>query len=88
MEIDPNTIALKNWPPTIYVKKWQQNNHYPIDKYALNENGTLDWFSLKEKGFVKHGLTRTMEDILLWIKNGGHILSTEEMIDTHNYNLN
>ena len=80
---------------TFYVKKWQQNGYYPIEKFVWDEEQqAYEQFVQKNSGWYSWGfayLTPTPIDNYNWwlyiFEHNSFILSDEPMSDNNHYNL-
>ena len=79
---------------TFYVKKWQSNGYYPIEKYVWNDDEqTWEEFVQKGNGWLSYGLVHSPSEKVTdreWLEypflHMSYILSFNEMIDNYNYN--
>lgn len=93
-------IEALNSKRDFYVKDWQQNGFYPINKFVYHpENGCYEQFVQKTSGWKSWGISyekpttingNVINNHSWWqyiFEHNACLLSFEEMKDNKNYNL-
>ena len=77
---------LLNTHDTFYVKKWQTNGYYPIDKFIWNEEEGEYWVKpFKTKALRKTGWVNGNEGLLDVLVGNAYIISRSEFNDTKKF---
>lgn len=71
----------------LYLKRWQSNGYYPLEKAIKAEDGKWHVHWLKEFGWSQGFATYTDEGFLFCLRNNSYLVSDSPMSDTKEFNF-